>query len=55
MKIRIALFSLVLAVAPLASAAAGCSGEHRQMSTSQCAEGQTWDVQSQTCVDAASS
>lgn len=42
------LSALVLALLPAASFA-GCMGE-KEMSTSQCAQGQSWDATLQTCV-----
>jgi hypothetical protein len=54
MTIRTALAALVLAAVP-AVGWAGCNDGHRNMSTSSCAEGQTWDATTQTCVPVTSS
>ena len=50
MKFKLALAAVVLALAP-GLAGAACYGDHEKMSTSACAEGQTWDAEAQTCVD----
>ncbi len=45
---KLFLSALVLVVLP-AAAFAQCTGME-EMSTSQCAQGQTWDAPTQTCV-----
>jgi len=50
MKMKLALAALVLAALP-AVASAMCTGDQHKMSTSVCGEGQTWDSETQACVD----
>lgn len=50
MKLKLALAALVLAAMPT-FAAAMCEHGEKSMSTSMCADGQTWDAPTQTCVD----
>lgn len=49
--IRTVLAAAVLSLAPL-SVAAACSHGASKQSATVCAEGQTWDATTQTCVDA---
>jgi len=50
MKFRLALATLVLAVLP-GIAVAMCQGDSHQTSTSACADGQSWDPETRTCLD----
>lgn len=49
MNLKLALAALVLAALP-GLAQAMCLDGHKA-TTSACAEGQSWDAESQTCVD----
>ncbi len=50
MKFRLALAAFFLAAVP-AVAGPMCSDGHRDITTSVCGEGQTWDIDAQSCVD----
>ncbi len=47
MKIKLMLTAFVLALAPLAAAAEGCSG--RQEASMSCAEGMIWNPTTKVC------
>jgi hypothetical protein len=50
MRLKTVLAAFVLAALPGFALAQGCHGEQK-MSTSVCADGQSWDATTQTCVD----
>ena len=50
MKARLLLATFVLATAPGLALAMGCNGYHSEEITMSCPEGQTLDVQSNTCI-----
>ena len=49
MTIKTTLAVLILSVSPTLAMAMGCS-EHPIRTSASCADGQTWDTASQTCV-----
>ncbi len=50
MKTKVLLATLVLAVAPSLAVAAGCSGHNKDQITMSCPEGQTHDVETNSCI-----
>ena len=50
MKARLLLATFVLAAAPGLALAMGCNGYHSEEITMSCPEGQTLDLQSNTCI-----
>ena len=50
MKAKLLLATLVLAAAPSLALAMGCSGHSQEQITMSCPEGQTLDVESNSCI-----
>ncbi len=51
MKIKTAIATLALALAPSIALAMGCSSDHRMQEAMSCAEGSVWDAEAGTCVE----
>ena len=50
MKARLLLATIVLAAAPGLAMAMGCSSDHKEQITMSCPEGQTLDVETNSCI-----
>ena len=50
MKAKLLLATIVLAAAPSLALAMGCSGSHKEQITMSCPEGQTLDIETNSCI-----
>ncbi len=51
MKIKTAIATLALALAPGFALAMGCSTDHQSEQAMSCAEGMVWDTEAGACVE----